>query len=53
MQDDKEREVRTNLSMPEAMRERIIPQAKIDRRSFKAEILVLLDEALTARERKK
>lgn len=44
--------VRTNLEMTRDLRERIMVQAKGDLRSFKPEILALLDEACRARERK-
>lgn len=42
---------RTNLEVPGDLRERIERQAERDRRNYKPEILVLLEEALEARER--
>ena len=44
---------RTNLEMPLELAERIEAQGKIDRRNFKPELLVLIEEALTAREKRK
>ena len=44
---------RTNLEVPGDLRERIEREAKIDLRSYKGEILILLNEALSARERRK
>lgn len=45
--------VGVNLEVPGDLRERIERQAKIDLRSYKAEILILLNEALATRDRKK
>jgi hypothetical protein len=42
---------RTNLEVPPEMEVRIKAQAKIDRRLYRPEIMVLLDEALAAREK--
>lgn len=49
----KETTRRTNLEMPVELAERIEAQGKIDRRNFKPELLVLLEEAVTAREKRK
>lgn len=43
---------RTNLAMPLELRDRVMVHARADLRSFKAEILALLDEAMKARERR-
>jgi hypothetical protein len=46
-------ETRTNLSVPVVLYERIMEQAEADRRQYKPEIIVLLEEALAIRERKR
>lgn len=45
-------EMTTNLTVPVELRDRILKQGEADRRPYKQEILVLLDEAVAARERK-
>lgn len=42
----------TLLTLPIDLRDRIMEQARVDRRTIKPEILVLLEEALHARERR-
>lgn len=46
-------EKRTNLSVPAALKERVERQCGKDRRPYKAELLVLVEEALDAREKRK
>jgi len=43
---------RTNLEVPVSTKERVDREAHADRRSYKAELIVLVEEALVARERK-
>ena len=45
--------VRTNLEMDRRLADRIKALATGDKRRFKAEILILLDEAATRREQRK
>lgn len=45
--------VRTNLEMPADLARRIRSQAAFDRRTFKPQILVLIEEALDRRETRK
>lgn len=43
----------TQIAVPIDLKQRIAAQAKLDLRGYKGEILVLLDEACTAREKRK
>lgn len=45
--------VRYNLEVDRTLRERIASQAILDRRRPKAEIVILLEEALSLREKRK
>lgn len=42
----------TNLFVPEHVRLRIVAQADVDKRNYKPELLVLVEEALDRRERR-
>jgi hypothetical protein len=42
----------TNLFVPEPLRSRIVAQAEADKRLYKPELLVLLEEAVDKREKK-
>lgn len=48
-----EETIRTNLDYPLRLRDRIDTQALGDRRARKDEIIILLEEALDAREKRK
>lgn len=43
---------RTNLAVPVELYERVMVQAEADRRQYKPEIIVLLEEALEQREKR-
>lgn len=52
--DDAEKgENKTLLTIPMPLYRRILGQAKLDRRTVRPQVLVLLEEALEARERRK
>jgi len=43
----------TQIELSKDLRDRIMAQAKADRRTIRPEMVVLLEEAVTARERRK
>lgn len=53
MADDKPADQTTNLTVPGALRARVMDECEGDRRTYKAELLVLLEEALDARDRRR
>jgi len=44
--------MKTNLPVPVPLRDRVIASAIADRRTYKAQMIELVEEALDARERK-
>ena len=48
-----EAEARTNLSVPVDLKRRIEALAAVDLRPYKQQLLVLLEEAVSSRERRK